>query len=137
MLIKSVEQENKGVSDCTGIIKYGEYEEGSKMEDAGTLDGKVVALDHYFGSEEKITSIKMDIEGAEMKALWGGRRTIPRNLPKLAVCIYHKPQDLWEIPQFIKKNWAQYDIYIRHHTDLLNKMVCYAVCRDDHSDFLD
>ena len=45
------------------------------------------------------------------------------------ICIYHKPQDLWEIPLYIKRNWSQYDIYIRHHTDLLNETVCYAVSR--------
>lgn len=121
--------ENKGVSDSTGVIKYEELDESSKMEAGGTVDGKVVALDDYFKREEKVTFIKMDIEGAEMQALQGAARTISGSLPKLAICIYHKPQDLWEIPQFIKRNWSQYDIFIRHHTDLLNETVCYAVPR--------
>ena len=126
--------ENKGVSGSTGIIKYGEHDEGSKMENDGTLDGEVVALDDYFSPEERVTFIKMDIEGAEMQALQGAVRTISRDLPKLAICIYHKPQDLWEIPQFIKNNWNQYDIFIRHHTDLLNETVCYAVLREGEAE---
>ena len=121
--------ENKGVSDSTGVIRYEEHDEGSKMEVQGTQDGEIVALDDYFVSGEKVTFIKMDIEGAEMQALQGAYETISENLPKLAICIYHKPQDLWEIPLFIKKNWKQYDIFIRHHTDLLNETVCYAVLR--------
>lgn len=121
--------ENKGVSDSTGVIKYEEHDEGSKMGAEGTVDGEVIALDDYFSPEEKVTFIKMDIEGAEMHALQGTRRIISGNLPKLAVCIYHKPQDLWEIPLFIKRNWNQYNIFIRHHTDLLNETVCYAVPR--------
>lgn len=32
--------ENKGVSGETGVIQYGEYDEGSKMEDGGTQIGK-------------------------------------------------------------------------------------------------
>lgn len=121
--------ENKGVSNSSGVIKYEEQDEGSKLEDRGTMEAEVTALDEYFSLEEKVTFIKMDIEGAEMHALQGAERTISRNLPKLAICIYHKPQDLWEIPLFIKRNWEQYDIFIRHHTDLLNETVCYAVPR--------
>lgn len=121
--------ENRGVSDSTGVIKYEEHDEGSQIGAGGNVDGEIVTLDDYFSLEEKVTFIKMDIEGVEMQALRGATRTISRNLPKLAICIYHKPQDLWEIPQFINKSWGQYDIFIRHHTDLLNETVCYAVPR--------
>lgn len=119
--------ENKGVSDRTEFIQYGEYDEGSKVEDSGTQNGEVVALDDYFADCEPVTFIKMDIEGAEMKALRGADRIISKNFPKLAICIYHNPEDLWEIPLYIKRNWPDYDIFIRHHTDMLNETVCYAV----------
>ena len=42
--------------------------------------------------------IKFDIEGAELDALSGGRRTIRKNLPVLAVSTYHQQSHLWEIP---------------------------------------
>ena len=69
----------------------------------------------------------MDIEGSELAALRGARQCILENKPKLAVCLYHKPQDMWEIPLMIKEMLPEYKIYIRHHTDLLNETVCYAV----------
>lgn len=122
--------ENKGVSGKTGSIQYGEYDEGSKVEEGGTRTGEVVALDDYFADREQVTFIKMDIEGAEMQALRGVSGTISKCLPKLAICIYHKPSDLWEIPLYIKKSWPDYDVFIRHHTDILNETVCYAVKKE-------
>ena len=69
----------------------------------------------------------MDIEGMEIPALKGGKKLIERCYPTLAICMYHKETDYWEIPMLIKENWPDYKIYIRHHTDLMNETVCYAV----------
>ena len=63
----------------------------------------------------------------ELNALEGAKDTIKKYRPKLAICLYHKPQDLWEIPLFIKSIDSNYKIFIRHHTDLLNETVCYAI----------
>ena len=73
----------------------------------------------------------MDIEGAEMPALQGGKELISNNYPVLAICIYHKPDDFWVIPQYIKKNWNNYKLYVRHHTDLMTETVLYAVKGDN------
>lgn len=49
---------------------------------------------------EKVTFIKMDIEGAELETLKGASRLIAEQKPKLAVCVYHKPEDIFTIPEF-------------------------------------
>ena len=44
------------------------------------------------------TLIKMDVEGAEYDALLGARKIITRYKPGLAICLYHRPEHLWQIP---------------------------------------
>lgn len=51
-----------------------------------------ISLDTLFG-EQKIDFIKMDIEGAERRALQGARRLVKRCTPKMAVCTYHNAED--------------------------------------------
>lgn len=77
-----------------------------------------------------VTFIKMDIEGAELNALRGGAGQIRQNRPKLAICVYHRLHDLWEIPMYIKSLVPEYKLYLRHHTVSLGDTVLYAVCDD-------
>lgn len=90
------------------------------------VTGKVKKLDEILAGE-KVTFIKMDIEGAEMGALKGAEHIIKSQKPALAVCIYHSPYDMLKIPQYIKKLVPEYRIFIRHYTDEMLETVCYAV----------
>ena len=58
---------------------------------------KAVALDNCVSDE--VTFIKMDIEGVELEALKGSKETIKKYKPKLAICVYHKKEDLVDIPR--------------------------------------
>jgi len=88
--------------------------------------GKTLRLNDIL-KNESVTFIKMDIEGSEVKALSGAEEIIRKQKPKLAVCVYHKPEHLWEVPLYIKKIVPEYKIYIRHHTPLEYETVCYAL----------
>jgi FkbM family methyltransferase len=59
---------------------------------------------------DSVNFIKMDIEGAEPKALAGARATLARFHPKLSVSAYHKPNDPVEIPQVIRQGWPGYSM---------------------------
>ena len=61
-----------------------------------------------------VTLIKMDIEGSEMKALDGAKKTIKRNLPKLYVCAYHRNEDLFALGKKILSFDKRYKLYFRH-----------------------
>jgi len=88
--------------------------------------GKTVRLSDIL-KNNKVTFIKMDIEGSEPKALYGAEEIIRNQKPKLAICVYHKPEHLWEIPLYLKSIVPEYKIFLRHHTILEYETVCYAV----------
>ncbi len=77
--------------------------------------------------EDKVTFIKLDIEGSELEALRGAEKIIRRDKPRLAISIYHKPQDYFEIPLYIRGLVPEYKLYIRHHKFNKNDTVLYAV----------
>lgn len=94
-----------------------------------SLSVNVVSIDEIVYSEEspKVTFIKMDIEGAELESLKGAQKVIQRDKPKLAICIYHKPEDMVKIPLYIKELVPEYKLYIRHHSNFIFGTVLYAI----------
>lgn len=64
--------------------------------------------------KEPVTVIKMDIEGAELKALEGAENTIKKYLPKLYVCAYHRNEDLFTLGKKIIELNSGYKLYFRH-----------------------
>lgn len=57
--------------------------------------------------------LKMDIEGSELAALAGGAELIRTHRPFLAICVYHKANDLFEIPRYIKSLVPEYRFALR------------------------
>jgi FkbM family methyltransferase len=66
--------------------------------------------------------IKLDIEGAELAALRGASATIRKHKPELAICVYHKDNDIYEIPDYIKSIVPEYNCILRGSWH----MVCLA-----------
>ena len=79
---------------------------------------KAVTLDSTIGNK-KIELIKMDIEGGELPALQGAKEIIQKQMPYLAICVYHRLEDLITIPQYIKSITEdvgkKYKYYLRVH----------------------
>ena len=99
---------------------------GDHPSDGDGISVKVDAIDN-FASGCQVDLIKMDIEGSEMSALHGAVKTIQKYHPVLAICIYHRPSDFWEIPKFIKSLYSGYRFYVRHHSDHCSETVLYAI----------
>jgi FkbM family methyltransferase len=115
------------VGDRSGSIRFHQTgTAGSSISDAGSLDIPIEPLDHLLEGVNP-TFIKMDIEGAELVALSGARKVIQRAMPILAICLYHRPTDLWEIPKLIKEIAPGYQLFLRRYCDDLWEQVCYAV----------
>lgn len=79
-------------------------------------------------AKEKVDFIKMDIEGAEINAIAGAFNIIQENCPILAISVYHKPEDLFQIPMLIKAFNPNYKLYLRHYREYsITETVCYAI----------
>ena len=81
-----------------------------RIEEQGDETIETVSLDSVL-SDKKVTFIKMDIEGAEYRALLGAEKVIRKNRPKLAICVYHKLEDILQIPGIILKFCPEYRLY--------------------------
>lgn len=55
----------------------------------------------------------MDIEGEEMKALLGSDQIIRRDKPVLAISIYHKPEDFFNIKPWLQSICPDYKFIIK------------------------
>lgn len=57
--------------------------------------------------------VKYDVEGAEMEALKGSRETILRSHPTLLVSLYHRSADIYEITNYLRREYPFYRILLR------------------------
>ncbi len=93
----------------------------------GTTSIPLTSIDNTLAGD-KATFIKMDIEGVELNALQGAAETIKTYRPLLAISVYHKPDDLIVIPQYIKSLNSDYQFYLRAHSpELAYELVLYAI----------
>jgi len=101
------------VWDQNGDISFCESgDANSRIEDGhGTRKIKTCALDNVL-TDKTVTFIKMDVEGAELNALRGAKDIIVKHHPKLAICVYHKADDIWAISSYIKELVPEYKLYL-------------------------
>lgn len=123
----------KGCSNEAGTLYFSQEGTSGKIEEFGNIKIEVDTIDHVVGDSD-VTMIKMDIEGAELSALQGAGNVIKRCRPLLAISLYHKKEDLYEIPQYIMKLVPEYQFYIRAYEDTATELVLYAVCDREHGD---
>jgi FkbM family methyltransferase len=121
---------NKGLWDCEETLYFEERaNQGSRIdcrESNATIQIDTISIDQMV-VDEKVTFIKLDVEGAELKALQGARNTIIKNHPKLAISIYHKDEDVITIPEYILSLSEEYRFYLRHYQLSANETILYAV----------
>lgn len=108
--------------------------------------GEEYTIDNLYGNEN-IALINMDIEGAELQVLKSGEQTIKNKRPALAICVYHKKEDLIDITTYIKQLVNEYIFVLRKYPSSLplnnigfdgiqqsNELVLYAIPRERFGD---
>jgi FkbM family methyltransferase len=122
-----VEAVNRGLYDHSGTLRFNDAgSRGSLIVDDGGVQVPITSLDEILQGD-RVTYIKMNIEGAELKALEGARESLIRWKPKLAISGYHSPSDLWRVPEVICSINPDYRLYLRQHDGGVIESVIYAV----------
>ena len=76
--------------------------------DADSLDNIATDL-----GLERLDYIKYDVEGSEKQALSGSSRVIHSHKPSLLVSVYHRSEDIFELPLMIARQFPNYTLYLR------------------------
>lgn len=123
--IKNIQIVNRAVWKREEILNFSENGSGSGVNSDGDTLVQGVDIDSVI-NQEKVTFIKMDVEGSELEALKGAEKTIRINKPRLAICIYHKRIDMLEIATYLLKVVPEYNFYIRQYWSNMWETVLYA-----------
>ncbi len=107
--------------DKSGNRNAGLLQNSSDFSDAINARGKKIteicvnSLDNILCGE-KVDYIKYDVEGSEREALIGSQKTIEKYAPALLVSLYHRSEDLFELPLLVHKLNPNYKLYLRRMT---------------------
>ncbi len=103
--------------DCPDTLTYSASASRGAGADGTNKRAKTVSVpadtvDHIAGNCT-VDLIKLDVEGAEARALDGARGVILRDRPMLAVSLYHRTEDLFSLPLSIAAQYTGYKFYLR------------------------
>ncbi|MBE0472556.1 MAG: FkbM family methyltransferase [Methyloprofundus sp.] len=117
-----------GASYKAQTLRFSSGGSSSTISEDGELEIKVERIDELV--KDPFTFLKMDIEGAEVAALEGAERSIKLHHPRLAICVYHKADDLWTIPKLILSFRDDYELYLRHYTEGVTETVMFFIPKE-------
>ena len=125
---------NKGCWSSTTTLSFSvNGDMSSSLDEEGDQKVDVTTIDEVVG-DSKIAFIKMDIEGAELEALKGAKKTINRDMPILAISAYHKKEDFVTLIPYlhsIKNANKHYQLFLLHHGCTSTELVLYGIpCQD-------
>ena len=117
------------VGDRNEILMFDCNNSGSKISSQGSRQVPCITPQQCFHPASP-DFIKMDIEGAELSALRGMSDVIIENRPVLAVCVYHRPEDLYSIPLYLCSLLKDYNFCLRMYGEHLMDLVLYCIPRE-------
>jgi FkbM family methyltransferase len=126
---KRIHPFHAGLFSKKGTLKFrDDASRGAIFTADGEIEIPVTTIDEAVAGK-RVTYIKLNIEGAEIDALNGGQVTIRKFLPRLAISVYHRPGDLWQVPRLVRELNGNYDLYLRQHDGGIVETVLYALHR--------
>lgn len=127
--VPNFHSKNIALSNSAGSLYFSETGTmGSRLDQGGGVITKVSTLDDEL---ERVTFIKMDVEGHESRVLQGARRLISDCKPRIAVTGYHFANDLLDIAKLLIELEPRYRLRLRHHSFYYFDTILYADVSDD------
>ncbi len=114
--------------DISGLLPLARVSQKGESNFDKSKTISVTSVDNFVKEEniEKVDFIKLDIEGAELNCLQGAVNTLKKDRPQLSISIYHKYEDLYEIPLFLDEVLDNYTYRLGHYHYELGETVLYA-----------
>lgn len=126
---------HSGVGDAVGTAFLSGAGVSAHLRGQEGTPVPVCTVDSFVGEAglARVDFIKMDIEGLEPRALAGARKTIERFHPRLAICIYHYSEHLYEIFEQIRSFGKPYRFHIKNsqYTEWGTVLFCAPVEKAD------
>ena len=117
--LADIESERDAAHSNAGAVNH-----GARLQ-AGlptrTIDGLVKA-----NEIKRIDFIKLDVEGSELAALRGAKGSLERWRPKLAISLYHRPEDFFSMPLWLDSLHCGYRFFLDHYSIHHEETVLYA-----------
>lgn len=119
---------NAGVGAARGKIGFNATGNMSaSFNEAGEDEVDVVTLQETVAADGAPVFLKFDVEGAEWDALKGAEQLLAQARPLLAISVYHRPDDLWQLPLYIKSLDPGYRFFLRTQGEDGMDVICYAI----------
>ena len=122
-----------GLWDSYGTVYFnhtsGNDEEGyiSEYKSENGVPIEVDTLDNVLSERlQKVSLLKVNFSDAQ-KIIAGGKETIKKDKPKLAIVVGFGSDMIADIPLLIKKISSDYKVYLRYNSPMPARIVCYAV----------
>ena len=117
--LKKIVPVDKGVGESSKRVRYNFLDVTSYISENGKSEMDIVSIDEFVEKNNlNIGLIKMDIEGYELPALNGARKTIKKFKPVLLISIYHHPEELFKTKYHIEEIMQGYEYRIKLLADI-------------------
>ena len=129
--IKSLAVSNK--SKTLYVDENSTSNSANKTKNKGKIKIEAKSLDEDV--KEKISLIKMDIEGDEELALMGAKKHIQNDTPKLLISLYHNNNHYFKLPKLIYSYNKNYKFYLRNYGGNLypTEIVLFAIPKNSNA----
>ena len=118
---------NAAIGAVAGTLRFTPTGTPGTMTDAtGEVEVPCLTLDAALDGG-RVDYIKVDVEGFEPQVLAGAEASIMRCRPSIGLSVYHAPQDIFELPQWIIGRVKDYAFHFRAHDHDGIDFIFYAI----------